>query len=291
MTSLLPAFEVANMFKSWTLLVRALTSSLLFMAATSAWDFSVVPTGTPNEYLKWGSSQVAGTAGGVVTWGFVAAGTPGSSYCGNFCDGDSVDALPNFFPAPDRGNMTSPFTLLSLQPVIQAAFDAWSAVADLQFRYVGVDHSLKAINDPSALAPMIRIGIWRFSGLVAYVVAGAAFPPYLNGGSGAGHIFINANVGYQRSVGPHNSRVRDFPAGGGLYLTDVYLLALHEIGHVIGLAGSTDPDSVVRSGGPSATLTPIYLWRTPRADDVAGARFLYGPSTDRSVRRQDAETR
>lgn len=30
------------------------------------------------------------------------------------------------------------------------------------------------------------------------------------------------------------------------------------------------------TGDGSATLRPTYLWRTPRADDIAGARFLYG---------------
>jgi hypothetical protein len=67
-------------------------------------------------------------------------------------------------------------------------------------------------------------------------------------------------------------------------MTDLYLFALHEIGHVIGLAGSSDPDSVMRSGTTSATLTPTYLWRTPRADDIAGAQFLYGVPHGRQAR-------
>jgi hypothetical protein len=255
----------------------ALIGSLLILVVAPTHAFRVVPAERPNEYLKWGDSHRAGTGGGVVTWGFVAAGTPGSSYCSNYCGGTSLGALPHFYATPDTDNTTKPITLVGLQPVFQAAFDAWSGVANVQFRYVGVDDSLKAINDPTVTSPMIRIGVWRFKGLIAYLGAGAAFPPGLNGGSGVGHIFINYNVGYQLSIRPENSRLQDFPAGNGLYMTDVYLLALHEIGHVIGLAGSSDPDSVMFHRDSSATLTRTYMWRRPRADDIAGARFLYGP--------------
>jgi hypothetical protein len=277
--------------KALTAIVRVLTSSLLFMAANLACAFVVVPTDKPNEYLKWGPSRIAGTTGGVVTWGFLAAGTPGSSYCGNYCKGNSEDALPNFYSTPDSTNRVISITLLSLQPVIQAAFDAWSSVADVQFRYIGIDNSLKAINDPTAMSPMIRVGIWPFGGMIAFFVAGAALPPHLNGGSGAGHIFINSNVGYQLAVVAENSSVQDFPAQGGLYMTDLYLLALHEIGHAIGLAGSSDPNSVMRSGTSSASLLSTYMRRTPRADDIAGARFLYGAPRGRNGQALNADTR
>lgn len=245
--------------------------------------FEVVPTGKPNEYLKWGASRQAGTSGGVITWGFVSARTPGSRYCGNFCVGESSDTLPYFYATPDVNNATIPLALAELQSDVQQAFDAWSSVADVTFRYVGEDRSLKAVNDPTATSPMIRVGIWPFRGLAAYFIGGAAFPPGLNGGHGAGHIFLNSNVGFQRSQAPLASRLLDFPEGGGLHMTDLYLLALHEIGHVIGLAGSSDPDSVMWNGDSSAVLRPTYMWRMPRADDVAGAQFLYGPPRNRAA--------
>ena len=64
----------------------------------------------------------------------------------------------------------------------------------------------------------------------------------------------------------------------GLHMTDLLLLALRETGHTIGLADSLDADSMMCRGDASATLRPTLLWRHPRADDIAGARFLYGPA-------------
>ena len=250
--------------------------AMLLLAAAPTHAFEVVPTEKPGEYLKWGPSKLAGTGGGRVTWGFVAAGTPGSDYCGKYCAGTSLDRLPNFYPSPRVDNKTLARTLSSLQPIFQAAFDAWSAVADVQFQYVGIDESLKAVNDPSATSPMIRIGIWSHQGMAAYSCAAVAVPPGLNGGTATGHVFLNANVGYQLSDAPENSRLQEFPAGGGLYMTDLTMLVLRETGHTIGLADSASVDSVMACGRVSATLEPTYLWRKLRADDIAGARFLYG---------------
>jgi hypothetical protein len=203
-----------------------------------------------------------------------------------------MDALPHFYATPERDNKTTPITLLSLQPVIQAAFDAWSAVADVQFEYVGVDDSLKPINDPAATLPMIRIGIYSFGGLWAYCLPGVAFGAPPNVGSVAGDIFINANVGFQLSMAPEDSAVTPFPAGHGLHMADVYLLALHEFGHAIGLGDSDDRDSVLCGDDPSsAQLRREYLRRKPRADDIAGAQFLYGPPKGRTTRSPAAEAR
>lgn len=239
--------------------------------------FEVALTDKPGEYLKWGESKKPGTSGGVVTWGFVPAGTQGGAYCGDFCVGKSLASLPNFYPHPERSNIPQSVELSELRGEFQSAFDAWAAVADLKFEFVGEDRSDKAMSGPTSTAPMIRIGIWKFGGLSAYFTAGAALPPGLRDQSGSGHIFLNSNVGFQRGRVEEGSRLQDFPVGGGLHMTDLYLLALHEVGHVIGLAGSDVPESVMQSGGTSAVLRPMYLRRLPRADDIAGAQFLYGP--------------
>ena len=256
--------------------VRAWLGGLAVAASAAATAYEVVPADAPGEYLKWGPSRRAGSGGGEVTWGFVAAGTPGSDYCGSYCPGESLNALPHFHPAPQLDNRMAPLTIESLRPVFQAAFEAWSRVADIRFRYVGVDASRKPVGDASALSPMIRIGIWRHAGLWAYFCAAAAYPPGFKRGSGTGHIFLNANVGYQLSDAAEGSRLEDFPRGGGLHMTDLYLLALRETGHAIGLADSKSAESVMECGDTSATLRPTTLWRAPRSDDIAGARFLYG---------------
>jgi hypothetical protein len=165
-------------------------------------------------------------------------------------------------------------------------------VANVQFEYVGIDRSMKPVNDPTATSPQIRIGIYSFGGLWSHCLSGAAFAPPPNEGSIAGDIFFNANVGFQLSNAPEDSELSPFPEGYGLHMTDVYLIALHEIGHAIGLGDSSDTDSVLCGGDPSsASLRREYLWRTPRADDVAGAQFLYGPPSGSSRAGPAAETR
>jgi hypothetical protein len=239
--------------------------------------FVVAPAGRPGEYLKWGRSLAAGTPGGEVTWGLVAAGTPGGDACGPYCRGTSLGELANFYPTPALDNRTAPAALTEVQAAFQAAFDAWSQVADLQFRYVGIDTSMRPFNDDAASSPMIRIGIFAFDGTWAYSTAAVAFAAPPNLGSVAGDIFLNANVGFQRSRVPDGHEVLDFPAGGGLHLTDLQLLALHEVGHAIGLGDSDAPQSVLFVGiTDSALLRSHPAWRVPQADDIAGARFLYG---------------
>jgi hypothetical protein len=232
--------------------------------------------------LKWGPSAIAGTSGDVVTWGFVSAGTPGGRGCGWYCDGESLDALPHFYPAPGCNNQTQPFPLARLQPIFEAAFDAWSAVADIRFRYVGIDDSRRAPGDPAADEPMIRIGLYRFGGMNAYFVAAGTFAPPPNAGALAGDIFLNANLGYQLpSSAAEECDALSFPVGGGLYLYDLTSLALHETGHAIGLGPSQDPVAVMRHGADDATMGSSRVRRLPRPDDVAGMRFLYGAPRDR----------
>jgi hypothetical protein len=60
-------------------------------------------------------------------------------------------------------------------------------------------------------------------------------------------------------------------------MSDLHQLALHEIGHALGLGDSMDADAVLWGGGPSPACTPACVWRRPRSDDIAGVQFLYGP--------------
>lgn len=239
--------------------------------------YSLTPTDAVGEYLKWGESHRAGTSGGVVTWGFVASGTAGSSVCLPYCAGQSLDYLPNYYPTPATGNQTEPLSLLSLREAFQAAFDAWSSVADIRFLYVGVDRSLLPFNDPAAQSPMIRIAIFSFEGQSKYCNAGAAFAPPPNVGTIAGDVFINSNVGYQMIQGREGDKLQSFPIPNGLHMTDLHHLALHETGHAIGLGSSADPDSAMCGQALSIACNRFsYVWHTPRADDIAGVKFLYG---------------
>ena len=259
MTPLFKCFQPAGL----------LTLALLACAgATQA--YTVIPQGGGN-YSKWPSAGAAGTPGGLVTWGFIAAGTPGSVYCGAACPGSSTLTLPNFYADPANNNTTTPLSLLNLQAPLQAAFDKWSAVAQVQFQFVGIDNSGLAINDPAAIVPMIRVGAFAFNGFFAAV----GFSPPPNGGTGEGDLLFNTQVGFQLASGAEGSALQQFPAGGGFYMNDIHGLALHEIGHTLGLLHSVDNTSVM-CGDPTANCGNLTLvTQQLKSDDIAGAQFLY----------------
>jgi hypothetical protein len=254
---------------------RAGLLAALLACAGAAQAYVVSPQGG-SDYNKWGASLVAGTPGGVVTWGFIAAGTPGSAYCSDACPGNSVLDLPNFYANPASNNTTSTISLLDLQSTLQSAFDKWSAVANVQFQYVGVDNSGLAINDPAATGPMIRVGAFAFSGSFS---AAVGYLPPPNGGTGSGDLLFNTAVGFQLASGAEGSALQQFPAGGGFYMNDIKGLALHEIGHTLGLLHSADA-STVMCGNPTADCSNLdHVTQQLEADDIAGARFLYGAAT------------
>lgn len=253
---------------------RAVAGLLLAALASTAGAYEVIPEGG-GTYNKWGATELAGTPGGLVTWGFMAAGTPGSAYCGDACPGTSSLALPDFFASPATSNTPTSISLTSLQSTIQAAFDKWSAVANVQFQYVGIDSSMKAINDPTAILPMIRVGAFDFTGSAAFSGAVGYSPPP-NGGTGSGDLLFNTGVGYQLASGAEGSALQQFPAGGGLYMNDISGLVLHEIGHTLGLLHSADGSSVM-CGYPTANCANLdHVTQQLKADDIAGAQFLYG---------------
>ena len=135
---------------------------------------------------------------------------------------------------------------------IQLAFDAWSKVAGLTFKQVADDGA--AFDAPTTASGDIRIGAHTLDGPLR-TLALSYFPP-VNSRSGAGDIFLdtaeNWTIGFD---------------GPGF---DIFQVVSHEIGHAIGLAHVT---------GVAALMNPIYSedFRGLQADDIAGARFLYGP--------------
>ena len=61
-------------------------------------------------------------------------------------------------------------------------------------------------------------------------------------------------------------------------MNDINGLALHEIGHTLGLGHSAD-DTTVMCGNPTANCANLdHVTQKLKADDIAGAQFLYGAS-------------
>jgi hypothetical protein len=191
-------------------------------------DFVLGPT-APG---KWGAPAI-GTPGGVVTWSLMPTGTS----CAAEFAGCTITALADFMPA-------------GFKPAIEAAFAAWSAVANITFVEV-LDNGF-AFNAAGAVGD-IRLGGHAFDG-PGGVLAHAFFPP-VNGVSAAGDIHFDIAETWKIGFG-----------GPGF---DVFQVTAHEVGHSIGLD---------HTGVPGSLMGPFYTeaFSGPQADDIAGAQFIYG---------------
>ncbi len=250
--------------------------------ASSYNTFSYIGPGPDFDtlFLKWGDNH-AGTPGGIITWSLMPDGTTVDPSAPSYVSGTSdLNSVFN-----QVGGQAAALALM------QQGFDNWSATANIQFVYVGVDDGtpFSAPYDANQVIGNIRVGGFEITGGSADV--GFAPPP--NGGTTLeGDILFNTdpNISYYVAPGNEGDMYDLYPPGGGLYRNDFQGLFTHEIGHAIGLAHSADPNSVmcgyvdaVNDGSQcgwydinNTGQAPII--RIPRADDIAGAQFLYGPA-------------
>ncbi len=211
----------------------ALLATLVLPMTASA--YVIGPT-TPG---KWGSPTMG--TGATVTWSYMNTGTS--------CDieffGCTISSLASFMPS-------------GFDSQIRAAFDAWSAVANLTFVFVPVDNGV-AFNAPGSNAD-IRIGGHAFDG-PGGTLAHGFFPP-VNGSSGAGDIHLDSSENWVLSQ-----------MGSGI---DIFTVVAHELGHALGLEHSNVPNSLMNSFYSEAFLGP-------QADDIAGMQFIYGAPVTTTV--------
>ncbi len=204
---------------AWAACVAAGGLSLAFGSA----EAYVLRGGYPG---KWGAPVIG--AGASITWSLMGAGL-----------------------GTDLGLTVDPELLLpdGYLGVIETAFDAWAAVADLSFSQAldpGVDWL-----QPAAYAVDIRIGFRSSDGPSGNL--GYAYYPLSGNGAGAGDIFLDADDSWS------------LYGGSGFSLGRVLL---HEIGHALGLEHSS----------PGTTMYGFHSasWDALQPDDVAGVRALYG---------------
>jgi len=184
---------------------------------------------------KWGSSTL-GTSGGTVTYSFMGNGIS--------------------FSAEGYGNSTALTSLPNFQACfiteIQNAFTAWQAVANIEF--VQVTDSGAAFNGAGATGD-IRIGAHAFDG-ASGTLAHAYYPPP-NGNSAAGDMHFDSAENWTCNT-------------SGM---DIGVVALHEIGHSLGL-GHERTTTI-------ALMNPYYnsSLNTLQSDDINGSTAIYGSAT------------
>jgi hypothetical protein len=191
---------------------------------------------------KWGPSTL-GTAGGTVTYSFMGNGLSLSSEeVSTYGKSVAISSLPGYQPC---------FTT-----DIENAFTAWQAVANIKF--VQVSDSNTAFDAENA-AGDIRIGAHYFDGK-SNVLAHAYYP--YPGLTGNGDLHFDKDENWTCD------------ASG----TDIGIVALHEIGHALGLQHENTNTVAVMDPYYNSNVTAL------RSDDINGAVALYGaaigPSND-----------
>ncbi|MCC6533349.1 MAG: matrixin family metalloprotease [Burkholderiales bacterium] len=257
--------------------IRSIIAAGVLAATVSApaGAFNVFSLGG-DQALKWGSNTV-GTPGGTVTWSLMP-------------DGTSLDpSAPGYMHG--TSNLSSVFLEVGGQAaalsMLQNAFGAWSAVADVQFQFIGTDDGTPFGASYAAGQSLghIRIGAFEIDGFSAAV--GFAAPP--NGGTTLeGDLIFNSrsDISFFVAPGSEGDLYDLFPPGGGAYRNDFQGLAAHEIGHTLGL-DHTDVTTALMCGGSSSAQCywsdpdgdgKAPITRLPKLDDIAGAQYLYGPA-------------
>ncbi|GII93449.1 matrixin family metalloprotease [Sinosporangium siamense] len=155
---------------------------------------------------------------------------------------------PNTTVTYSYSNSTPDLSLADQRGALKGAFDRWAAVTPLTFREVASEGD-------------IRIGWYSgdhgdgaaFDG--PHGVLAHCFYPPPNGGALAGDCHFDEAENWSINLPPNG--------------IDLPTVALHEIGHGLGLAHSADPSAVMYAyyGGPRRELA---------ADDIAGIRSVYG---------------
>ena len=164
-------------------------------------------------------------------------------------DGTSIGGVPSNFVS----TMNQKFGANNWEASIEDALAQWENVANVNFSQVsddGAPFDSGNIQQGSSEFGDIRIGGYSQS---SNVLAFTMLPPAANGGSDSGDIFFNTNEPWHI---------------GSNY--DLETVALHEVGHALGMGHSTSV---------SAVMYPYYggVDQQLSSDDIAGVQSIWGP--------------
>lgn len=182
--------------------------------------------------LKWGDSQTVGTPGGTVSWSFATQNFAGETY-----------------------NFDSFFTREDYKAAIRTAFQTWQAVANITF-----------VESTDAADINIRIGWDTIDGKVSANGTGGQV-----GESASRFSFINGVATPDSSADIRFDIAEDWSVAGGFNIVSLLNVAIHEIGHSIGLDHVSDPNQIMF--GTSSQANQLG------SGDIQGVQTIYGAAT------------
>ncbi len=141
--------------------------------------------------------------------------------------------------------------------VLQRAFSEWSGVADLSFDFRGVDRS-RDRDDMVDGVVVVGWGNLTATGVTQIFWSSSRRTELGYDPIEDGWVLFDLRYGWDRG-------------DPGLTESSLFGVAVHEIGHLIGLGHSNVPRSVMYAN-------PYNHLQYPRWDDVEAARALYGPA-------------
>jgi hypothetical protein len=210
-----------------------------------------IPGYDPSKFVlkgtKWGAGSPftmgnpPGTSGETVTFSFMSDGIDLTAESDSLPGNVAIASLPTY-----QGCFLTK---------IRNAFAAWSAISNIHFTEV-IDNN-QSFGNASASGD-IRIGAHTFDG-VGNTLAHGYYPPP-NENSGAGDL--------------HFDRQENWTCDTSGY--DIGIVALHEIGHTIGL----DHEPSI-----TAVMNPTYnsSRNALQQDDINGARAIYGTTPGSTI--------
>lgn len=201
--------------------------------------------------LKWGANSPyaggqnvpgPGTSGGTVSYSYIPAGV---AHVGS----------PFDFGGTNVSVLTGLGVNSCIQTEIDTAFAAWAAISNIQF--VKVADSGVPSNTPGATGN-IRIGAHTIDG-PSGVLAHGFFPP----STGDNFTSVAGDL--------HFDPAENWSCSPGTGVIDIGLVAMHEVGHNIGL--NHEP-----SGANLALMNPFYNASliSLQQDDINGSASIYG---------------